>query len=65
MKRTWIINRKRRLGRNKTTNNTIQLRILNKSFYYTFNIKKKQCIRFIFLLGERCTDKITTKYIKM
>ena len=38
---------------NKTTNNTIQLHILNKSFYYTFNIKKKQYIGFIFLLGER------------
>ena len=50
---------------NKTTNNTVQLHILNKSFYHTFDIKKKQCIGFIFLLGERCTDKITTTYIKM
>ena len=44
------------------TNNTIELNILNKNFYHTFNIKKKQCIGFIFLLGEHCTDKITTKY---
>ena len=50
---------------NKTAINTIQLYILNKSFYHTFNVKKKQYIGFIFLLGERCTDKITTKYIKM
>ena len=47
---------------NKTTNNPIQLHIPNKNLYHTFNIKKKQCIGFIFLLGEHCIDKITTKY---
>ena len=47
---------------NKTKDNTIQLHILNKSFNYTASIKKNQCIGFIFLLGERATDTIHTKY---
>ena len=47
---------------NKTKDNTIQLHILNKSFNYTANIKKDQCISFIFLLGERINDTIITKY---
>ena len=47
---------------NKTKDNTIQLRILNRSFNYTASIKKNQCIGFIFLLDERATDTIHTKY---
>ena len=47
---------------NFTKDNTIQLHLLNTSFTYTINIKKKQCIGFIFLLGKRYTDIITTKY---
>ena len=47
---------------NKTKNNTIKLHILNRSFNYTASIKKNQCIGFIFLLGERATDTIHTKY---
>ena len=47
---------------NKTKYNTIQLHILNRSFNYTASIKKTQCIGFIFLLGERTTDTIYTKY---
>ena len=47
---------------NKTKDNTIQLQILNRSFNYTINIKKNQCIGFIFLLGEKATDSINTKY---
>ena len=47
---------------NKTKKNTIQLHILNKSFDYTASIKKNQCIGFSFLLGERSTDTIYTKY---
>ena len=48
---------------NLTKDNTIQLHILNKtSFVYTIDIKKNQCIGFIFLLGERCDDTISTKY---
>ena len=46
----------------KSTNNTILLHVLTKNFNHTRTIKKKQCIGFIYLLGERCTDKITTKY---
>ena len=47
---------------NKIKDNTIQLHILNRSFSYTINIKKNQCVGFIFLLGEESTDKINTKY---
>ena len=46
---------------NKTKGKTIQLHILNRSFTYTIDIKP-QCIGLIFLLGERVTDSITTKY---
>ena len=48
---------------NKTKDDTIQLHILNKSFTHTIDIKKKQCIGFIFLLGDQYTDKISTNYI--
>ena len=48
---------------NLTKDNTVQLHLLNKSFTYTINISKIQCIAFIFLLGEFRTDLITTKYI--
>ena len=48
---------------NKTKDNTIhQFHILNRSFSYTVSIKKKQCIGYSFLLGERVDDKIITKY---
>ena len=47
---------------NLTKDNTIQLHLLNTSFVYTIDIKKNQCIGFIFLLDERCNDIITTKY---
>ena len=48
---------------NLTKENTIQLHLLNKSFTYSINMSKNQCIAFIFLLGEFSTDLITTKYI--
>ena len=47
---------------NTTKDNTIQLHILNRSFNYTANINKNQCIGFIFSLGEKYNDIITTKY---
>ena len=47
---------------NLTRDNTIQLHILNTSFVYTIDIKKNQCIGFIFLLGERCNDILSTNY---
>ena len=47
---------------NKTKDNTIQLHLLNRSFTRTADVKKDQCIGFIFLLGERATDSIITKY---
>ena len=48
---------------NLTKDNTIQLHLLNKSFTYSINMSKNQCIAFIFPLGEFSTDLITTKYI--
>ena len=47
---------------NKLKDNTIQLHILNRSFTYTTHIKKNQIIAYMFLLGEKATNKITTKY---
>ena len=47
---------------NITKDNTIELHILNRSFNYTICVKKNQCIRFIFLLGEKYNDIIDTKY---
>ena len=47
---------------NKTKDNTIQLHIINRSFQYTPSVKKKECIGYISLLGERVDDKIITKY---
>ena len=48
--------------KNKTKDNTTQLHILNRSFTHTIDIKKDQCIGFIFLLSEQITDYITMKY---
>ena len=47
---------------NKTKDNAIKSHILNRTFNYTASIKKNQCIGFIFLLDERSTDTIYTKY---
>ena len=47
---------------NKTKSDTIQLHILNRSFTRTIEIGKNQDIAFLFLLGQKGTDKINTKY---
>ena len=47
---------------NLTKDNTIQLHLLHKSFNYTIQIKEKQCVGFIFLLGQNPSDKIVIKY---
>ena len=49
---------------NKTKDGTIQLQILNRSFTRTFEIRKKQVIALLFLLGQKSTDFINTKYNK-
>ena len=49
---------------NKTKDGTIQLHILNRSFTRTIEIRKKQVIAFLFLLGQKSTDVINTKYNK-
>ena len=51
-------------NQDKTKDDTIQLHILNRSFTYTTNIKKNECIGYIFLLGEKYNDTITTKYTR-
>ena len=47
---------------NLAKDDTIQLHLLNKSFNYTIQIKEKLCLGFIFLLGQKPSDKIVTKF---
>ena len=47
---------------NKTKNDPIQLHILNRSFSRTIEIRKKQVIAFLILLGQKNADEIKTKY---
>ena len=47
---------------NLTKDNTMQLHILNTSFVYIIDIKKNQCIGFIFFLGGKWNVIISTKY---
>ena len=49
---------------NKAKDGTIQLHILNRSFTRTIEIRKKQIIAILFLLGQKSTDVINTKYNK-
>ena len=46
----------------ETPKKTIEKHLQNQSYYYDMNVKKVQCIAFIFLLGELNTDKIKTEY---
>lgn len=50
------------LESNKLTDGTIQLDILNKSFYNTANIKKNQETGYIFIMYQKSTEKIVTLY---
>ena len=50
------------LESNKLTDGTIQLDILNKSFYNTTNIKKNQETCYIFIMYQKYTEKIVTLY---
>ena len=50
------------LESNKLTDGTIQLDILNKSFYNTTNIKKNQETGYIFIMYQKYTEKIVTLY---
>ena len=50
---------------NRTKNNTIQLHLFNKSYYYAINIKQDDVLGYIFLLGKTCNDKIKTQYKKL
>ena len=46
---------------NKAKNDTIQWHILTRSFTRTIEIGKNQVTSFLFLLGQKSTDKINTK----
>ena len=45
---------------NKSKDGTIQLDILNKSFYNDTNIKKNQEIDYIFIMNQKRNEKIVT-----
>ena len=45
---------------NTLKDGTIQLEILNKSFYNTINIKKNQEIAYIFLMNQKFNEKIVS-----
>ena len=47
---------------NKLKDDIVQLHILNRRFTYTTHIKKNGIIAYMFSLGEKATDEITTKY---
>ena len=47
---------------NTLKDGTIQLEILNKSFYNTINIKENQEIAYIFLMNQKFNEKIVSSY---
>ena len=46
----------------RTRNNTIQLHLLNRSFYYDVKIKEGDIIGYAFLLGKLTTQNINVNY---
>ena len=50
---------------NRTKHNTIQLHLLNISYYYTIDIKKDNVLGYIFLLGKTDNHKIIPTYKKI
>ena len=53
-KETWFIN--------KTKQNTIQLNVFNKSFYYKIRIKKNDILGFGFLLAKKDGENLDISY---
>ena len=53
-KETWFMN--------KTKQNTIQLHLFNRSFYYKIKIKKHNILGFGFSLGERNHENVDITY---
>ena len=53
-KETWFMN--------KTKQNTIQLHVFNKSFYYKVRIKKHDILGFGFLLGKKDGQNLDISY---
>ena len=47
---------------NKTKQNTIQLHVLNKSFYYKIRIKKNDILAFGFLLPKKDGENLDISY---
>lgn len=50
------------LSRMQNAEGTIELHLQNQSYHYTIDVQKKQCLAFIFLLGEYPTYVIKTEY---
>ena len=50
---------------NELKDGIIQLDILNKSFYNDTNIKKNQEIDYVFIMNQKCNEKIVTLYNKI
>ena len=53
-KETWF--------KNVTKNNTIQLHLFNRSFYYKINIKKHYILGYGFLLGRLNSENVKIEY---
>ena len=53
-KKTWL--------KNVTKNNTIQLHLFNRSFYYKINIKKHDIVGYGFLLGRLNSENVKIEY---
>ena len=53
-KKTWL--------KNVTKNNTIQLHLFNRSFYYKINIKKHDIVGCGFLLGRLNSENVKIEY---
>ena len=51
------------LSKTVNRNNEIELMLQNQSYHYTVEIKKRQVLAFIFLLGLDSKDYIKTEYV--
>ena len=51
------------LSKTVTSNNEIEVMLQNVSYYYTIEVKKRQVLAFIFMLGLKSKDYIKTEYV--
>ena len=50
------------ISKHENAEGTIEVNLKNQSYHYTVEVKKKQCLAFISLLGEYPTDVIKTEH---